>query len=139
MVPACSGYFYLEHSRSSNVRIYGHYPLVEEDKTTYYRHPIHKFDFTALDGKEKWTAYRFTKNVYDQFMPMHLKRICSAINELAPDVDFGVSEQLDSQVSDDPQHLSQRSEADSQEATPNTSFSEQKFKRPKRVQRYDDV
>jgi hypothetical protein len=78
-------------------------------------------------------------------MPMHLKRICSAIDELAPDVDFGVSEQLYSQVSDDPQHLSRRSEADSlsiidsqaslvmsQEATPNTSFSEQKFKRPKR-------
>jgi hypothetical protein len=26
------------------VRIYSHYPLVEEDKATYYRHPIHKFD-----------------------------------------------------------------------------------------------
>ena len=139
--------FSISHD-NSNVRIYGHYPLVEEDKTTYYRHPIHKFDFTALDGKEKWTAYRFTKNVYDQFMPMHLKRICSAVDELAPNVDFGVSEQLDSQVSDDPQHLSQRSEADSlstieqndsqaslamsQEATLNTSFSEQKFKKPKR-------
>lgn len=23
----------------------------------YYRHPIHKFDFTALEGKDKWTAY----------------------------------------------------------------------------------
>jgi hypothetical protein len=46
-------------------------------------------------------------------MPMHLKRIYSAIDELAPDVDFGVSEQLDWQVSDEPQHLSQRSEADS--------------------------
>jgi hypothetical protein len=101
----------------------------------HYRRPIHKFDFTALNGEEKWRAYRFTKNVYDQFMPMHLKRICSAVDELAPDVDFGVSERLDSQVSDDPQHLSQRSEPDSlstieqndnqaslamsQEATPN--------------------
>ena len=87
-------------------------------------------------------------HIDDQFMPTHLKRIYSAVDELAPDVDFGVSEQLDSQVSDDPQHLSQRSEADSlstieqndsqaslamsQEATPNTSFSEQKFKKPKR-------
>jgi hypothetical protein len=71
---------------------------------------------------------------------MYLKRICSAVNELAPDVDFDISEQLDSQVLDDPQHLSQRSEADSlftigqndsqaslamsQEATLNISFSE---------------
>jgi hypothetical protein len=51
----CIGSFSISHD-NSNVRIYGHYPLVEEDKTTYYRHPIHKFDFTALDGKEKWTA-----------------------------------------------------------------------------------
>ena len=42
------------------------YPLVEEDKTIYYCHPIHKFDFTTLDGKEKWTAYRFIKDVYDK-------------------------------------------------------------------------
>ena len=104
--------FSISHD-NSNIRIYGHYQLAEEDKIVYYRHPIHKLDFTALDGKEKWTAYRFTKNVYDQFMPMHLKWICSVIDELVPDVDFGVPEQLDSQVSDDPQHLSQRSEADS--------------------------
>jgi hypothetical protein len=86
--------FSISHD-NSNIRIYGHYPLVEEDKTVYYRHPIHKFDFTTLDGKEKWTAYRFTKNVYDQFMPMHLKQICSAIDELAPDIDFGVPDQYE--------------------------------------------
>ena len=38
------------------LRIFGHYPMIIRDKTTFYRHPIHKFDFTALDGKEKWTA-----------------------------------------------------------------------------------
>ena len=37
----------------------------------------------------KWVAYRFTKNVYDKFVPMHLKRICSAIDVLTPDIDFG--------------------------------------------------
>jgi hypothetical protein len=46
-------------------------------------------------------------------MPMHLERICPAINELALNVDFGVFEQLNSQMSDKSQHLSQRSEADS--------------------------
>jgi len=56
--------FSISHDHTS-VRIYGHYPVIEGDKTTFYRHPIHKFDFTALDGKEKWTAYKFTKNVYD--------------------------------------------------------------------------
>jgi hypothetical protein len=36
-----------------SVRIYGHYAVVDGPNTTYYRHPIHTFDFTALDGKEK--------------------------------------------------------------------------------------
>ena len=46
------------------VRIYGHYAIIDGSKTTFYRHPVHTFDFTALDGKEKWTAYKFTKSVY---------------------------------------------------------------------------
>jgi hypothetical protein len=46
-------------------RIYGHYPVIDGSKTTFYRHPIHNFAFTALEGKEKWTAYKLTKNVYD--------------------------------------------------------------------------
>ena len=34
-------------------------------QTAFYRHPICEFSFTELDGKMKWTAYKFTKNVYD--------------------------------------------------------------------------
>ena len=48
-----------------SVRIYGHYPVINGKDTTFYRHPIHKFSFTALDRKEKWTAYKFTKNIYN--------------------------------------------------------------------------
>jgi hypothetical protein len=70
------------------VRIYGHYPVIEGNKTTFYRHPIRTFDFTEPDGKEKWTAYKFIKSVYDIWMPIHLKRICSVLDELPPDLDF---------------------------------------------------
>ncbi|CAG8982693.1 hypothetical protein HYALB_00000974 [Hymenoscyphus albidus] len=132
--------FSISHDHSS-VRIYGHYPLVEEDKTTFYRHPIHKFDFTAMEGKEKWTAYKFTKNVYDIWMPDHFKRICSVIDTLPPDINFEVSRQSEpgesrlSQGSES-HHLSNYSsqlqeEADrqsirisSQNITPQTSVSE---------------
>jgi len=31
-------------------------------------------------GIDKWTAYTFTRNIYDLWMPGHLKRICSAID-----------------------------------------------------------
>ncbi|KAH8744172.1 hypothetical protein BGZ57DRAFT_1020191 [Hyaloscypha finlandica] len=38
-------------------------------------------------------AYQMTTNVYDIWMPDHLKRICSVIDELPPDVDFEVSQE----------------------------------------------
>ncbi|RMZ88328.1 hypothetical protein DV736_g4437, partial [Chaetothyriales sp. CBS 134916] len=44
--------FSTSHDHRS-VRIYGHYPVVEATKTTFYRHPIREFSFTELDGKDK--------------------------------------------------------------------------------------
>ncbi|KAK3368555.1 hypothetical protein B0H63DRAFT_534826, partial [Podospora didyma] len=52
--------FSVSHDHHRSVRIYGHYPVITRKDIKYYRHPIHTFDFTALDGKDKWTAYRFT-------------------------------------------------------------------------------
>ncbi|KAI0409317.1 hypothetical protein F4802DRAFT_615761 [Xylaria palmicola] len=71
------------------VRIYGYYPVINGEETKYYRHPIHTFDFTALNGKDKWTAHQFTKNLYNNWMPGHFERICSAIDQL-PLEDFRV-------------------------------------------------
>ena len=73
------------------VRVYSHYPIIDGSKTTFYRHLIYEFSFTTLDGKEKWTVYKFTKNVYNIWMPTHFKRICSVIDELPPNLDFEVS------------------------------------------------
>jgi len=141
------------------VRIYGHYPIIDEKKTTFYRHPIHEFSFTALDGKEKWTAYKFTKNVYDIWMPTHFKRICSVIDALPPDIDFEVSQQSEPGESGLSQglenhHLSDLSSYDtavleevhsqssgvaSQDLTPDTSQSQRMegraFKKPKKRDR----
>ncbi len=92
--------FSISHDQCS-VRIYGYYPVVDGKDVKYYRHPVHKFDFTALDGKEKWTAYRFTRNVYDLWMPEHLEKIRSAIDLLPSGVDFDVpsiSKRLDFQA-----------------------------------------
>ena len=75
------------------VRIYGHYAVIEGKSQKYYRHPIHEFSFTALDGKDKWTTYKFTKNVYEIWMPKHFKRICSAIDAFPSGVSFDLSQQ----------------------------------------------
>jgi hypothetical protein len=82
--------FSISHDHGS-VRIYGHYALINGIETTFYRHPIDEFFLTARDGKDKWTTYKFTKNVYDIWMPAHLKRICSAIDQFPANIDFGVS------------------------------------------------
>ncbi|KAK3076041.1 hypothetical protein LTR53_000086 [Teratosphaeriaceae sp. CCFEE 6253] len=82
--------FSISHDHRS-VRVYGYYAEIEESGTKYFRHPIHEFSFIALDGKEKWTAYRFTKNVYDNWMPKHFERICSAIDQIPADISFSVS------------------------------------------------
>ena len=151
--------FSISHDHRT-VRIYGHYPVIDGNKTTFYRHPIHTFDFTALDGKEKWTAYKFTKNVYDIWMPTHFKRICSIVDELPSDLDFELSQQSELQFPEESglsqelgdHYLSHQSNADSaslleeddsqsslsgsRDMTPNTSLSQRTepvtFKVPKK-------
>ncbi|KUJ06351.1 uncharacterized protein LY89DRAFT_703031 [Mollisia scopiformis] len=136
--------FSISHDHGT-VRIYGHYPVVDGNKTTFYRHPIRKFDFTELDGKEKWTAYKFTKNVYDIWMPTHLKRICSVIDALP---DFEVSQQSESgesglsqgleshHLSNDAASLLEEADSQSGDVTPGTSMSQRieggAFKQPRK-------
>ncbi|KIW36719.1 uncharacterized protein PV06_11018 [Exophiala oligosperma] len=143
--------FSISHDHRS-VRIYGHYPVIEGKKTTFYRHPIRTFDFTELDGKEKWTAYKFTKSVYDTWIPAHFKKLCSAIDAIPPDIHFEVSEESELQFPSssglsqglESHHLSDSGATsddelrllDPQEVTPETSVtqpSEQAtFKKPKK-------
>ncbi|MCJ1385854.1 hypothetical protein MMC17_008978, partial [Xylographa soralifera] len=125
--------FSISHDHRS-VRIYGHYPVLKGDKTTFYRHPIRTFDFTEQEGKEKWTAYKFTKNIYDVWMPLHLKRICSAIDGLPPDINFDLSQAASfsqSSQQSNPEYTWMPEEEDSQsslvglqEVTPTTSFTQ---------------
>ncbi|OQU96367.1 hypothetical protein CLAIMM_02461 isoform 1 [Cladophialophora immunda] len=83
--------FSVSHDHRS-VRIYGHYPVIDGKEVSYHHHLIHEFSFTVLEGKNKWIAYKFIKNVYDVWMPDHLRRIHSAINRLPPSRDSLVRE-----------------------------------------------
>ncbi len=126
--------FSISHDNCS-VRIYGHYPAIDGKDTKYYRHPIRKFDMTELDGKAKWTAYRFTKNVYDLWMPGHLDRIRSAIDQLPSGVDLDVpsisegtglsqpleSHHLDTEPASEPKET-QPTHTERQVVTPDSSF-----------------
>ncbi|GAB1312295.1 hypothetical protein MFIFM68171_02505 [Madurella fahalii] len=130
--------FSISHDHRS-VQIYGHYAVIDRRDTKYYRHLIHTFDFTALEGRDKWTAYRITKNVYDTRVPAHFEKICSAVDQLPSDLDFdvaalsdgtGLSQNLGRLMQSDAGSASVPIEQDSQltnveqhGATPATSFS----------------
>ena len=124
--------FSISHDHSS-VRIYGHYALIEKDKTTFYRHRIREFSFTDLDGRDKWIAYKFSKSVYNTWMPTHLKRICSAIDAIPSGVNFEVSERASFPATQDSQQSNGDSSSflgdndsvvGSQDKTPRTSFTQ---------------
>ena len=63
-------------------KIYGHYASIQDDNTTFRRHLIRQFFLTNPNGRERWTAYNFTRKVYDTFAPIHLERIRAAIAQL---------------------------------------------------------
>jgi hypothetical protein len=103
-------------------------------KSTYSAHACSgcaKTKFTALDGKDQWTAYRLTKNVYDTWMPEHFKNICSAIDQLPSNLDFdvpplpeatGLSQDLGSLMQSNASSDSQLSNAERQSVASDTSF-----------------
>ncbi|KAK5158146.1 hypothetical protein LTR04_005265 [Oleoguttula sp. CCFEE 6159] len=138
--------FSLSHNDEA-VRIYGYYAVINGIKATFHRHPIRKFNFTELDGKEKWTAYTFIKNVYDIWSPPQFERICSVIDELNTEQDFELSQGLQLQISEtsgpsqqlEDQDLAeassyQSSQIDLQQITPDTSTRLEKpaFKKKKK-------
>ncbi|KAM3075439.1 hypothetical protein ACMFMG_007586 [Clarireedia jacksonii] len=82
--------FSVSHDHES-VRIYGHYAAIDGPKTEFYRHPIRRLNFQDLNGKDKWTTYKFIKSIYDIWVPTHFKRLCSALDDLPADIDFDVA------------------------------------------------
>ncbi len=117
------------------VRMYGHYALIKEKHSLFYRHPIDKLDFTRKDGKEKWTPYTFTRNVYDKFYPVHHERICSAVDQLPNPEDFAVESFSQQSILESfEQNDSQLTTSYSQETEPelpSSQTSEPVFKKPK--------
>jgi len=95
--------FAISHDDES-VRLYAHYPFIDGDKVTIWRHTIDRY---YLDPKTKWNTWTFTKNVFDVFSTMHLERIRSAIDDIPPGLTLIPQESV-SQSSEPPQQLEDR-------------------------------
>ncbi|KAF2212510.1 hypothetical protein CERZMDRAFT_41818 [Cercospora zeae-maydis SCOH1-5] len=83
--------FSISHDHEA-VKIFGHYAELDGPQPRYYRYVVRKFDFTDQNGRDKWTAYKFVRNVYDEWMPKHLQMIRSAIDDIPPDLCFTLAQ-----------------------------------------------
>ncbi|KAK2732721.1 hypothetical protein FQN55_003942 [Onygenales sp. PD_40] len=72
------------------VRIYGHYPVIDGERTTYYRHSIREYCLPDLEGRDRWTSYKFLMRLYGFWARYHLDRLRSAIDGLP--TNFGISQ-----------------------------------------------
>ncbi|OAL29719.1 hypothetical protein AYO20_09103 [Fonsecaea nubica] len=75
--------FSVSHTFDS-FKIYGHFALIEESKTTFHRHLVMQvglgYDGDHFrNGKE---CYDFVIKLYDHFYPKHLKRIQDALRKM---------------------------------------------------------
>ncbi|KAI9683913.1 MAG: hypothetical protein M1829_004248 [Trizodia sp. TS-e1964] len=77
-----------------NIRIWGHYPIINGKDITFYQHQIAEFSISKTaggKGDNRWRAYTFVRNIYDLWVPAHFERICSVIDMIPEDLDFEVS------------------------------------------------
>jgi hypothetical protein len=84
-----------------DLRIYGYYPEISEDKIEYFRWSVKKFNIWSKD--DKWACYHFVENVNCEFLPIHINRLNHFLEQMADpkDITFDVDDDqdIDSQVS----------------------------------------
>ena len=85
--------FSISHNRSC-ARIYAHFAVINGGKTSFHRHHIKTALFSKTGSGDMWSAYKFVRNVYQHWMPMHLNRLRSAVAQVPDALDFEVSEEL---------------------------------------------
>ncbi|OJD12880.1 hypothetical protein AJ78_06595 [Emergomyces pasteurianus Ep9510] len=102
--------FSISHDHRT-VRIYGHYSIIKEEETSFYRYSIRTFDFTELNGKEKWAAYKICSVIDDLPLDLHFEVLLQS--ELG---ESGLSQRLESHhLADQTSHdIASLNEADSQ-------------------------
>lgn len=92
--------FSISHS-GVDVRIYGHYPVINSRDIKFHRHPIAEFNISpTAEGDQRWKAYNFVRNVYDLWLPEHFNGVRSVIDMLPADLNFEVSDQSELQFLD---------------------------------------
>ncbi|KAK4622295.1 hypothetical protein CLAFUW4_07048 [Fulvia fulva] len=71
-------FFSISHD-NERVKIYGHFPLIRDGRTTFHRYYVDNYSLDGHHGRDRNTGSNFTRAVYGKFYPQHLKRIRQAI------------------------------------------------------------
>ncbi|KAK6440395.1 hypothetical protein LTR95_003386, partial [Oleoguttula sp. CCFEE 5521] len=75
------------------VNLYGHYAVASANGSTsnededggyfqYFRYDFAMFSLSMYEGRERFKAYNFVRNVYRRFAPQHLQRIREAVGSM---------------------------------------------------------
>lgn len=121
--------FSISHDHRA-VRIYGHYVLIDGKNTYVHRLLIRTLDILEQDGKDRWTAYKYTVSIYKDFAPIHLDRITSATDEL-PDPEVFIVHPLSHPSQEDDTQSVVSDPPTTGPALPSLETSEPVFKKPK--------
>jgi len=96
------------------VSIHGHFAVIADDpagKLEFYRYPITLISLRTGDGGDRYKSYNFVRNVYDKFVPEHLRRIRDAAAALPK-----LSERTEMSFAASEMTLEENSQQDSQDA-----------------------
>ncbi|KAH8427859.1 uncharacterized protein LDX57_005564 [Aspergillus melleus] len=74
------------------VETYVNFARIENGKATYHYELLEGFSFTWDNGSSRWRSYKFVMAFYKNWVPLHLERLRSAVDDL-PVVNFDVSTQ----------------------------------------------
>lgn len=67
----------------TSIESYAHYPVIQGEKIAVHVDKI--FSFCIMPGQDQWRSYRFVKNIFETWAPMHLRRILDALERTNPD------------------------------------------------------
>ncbi|OQN95709.1 hypothetical protein B0A48_18457 [Cryoendolithus antarcticus] len=67
---------------NERVKIYGHFPIIRDGRTTFHRYYLHDYSLDGHYGRDRNTGSNFTRAVYRDFYPLHVQRIQQAISRL---------------------------------------------------------
>ncbi|KAK1044086.1 hypothetical protein LTR74_018349 [Friedmanniomyces endolithicus] len=67
---------------NERVKIYGHFPIIRDGRTTFHRYYVHDYSLDGHYGRDRNTGSNSIRAVYRDFYPLHLQRIRQAVARL---------------------------------------------------------